>query len=187
MHIIYNMKSGISCIQEDGSSLTQVCKGSTRLHTIQSLTRAEFVSAAPLRLWKIWALGPRTGTLSATAHGFKPLQKSLRADYRATKKDTSLPVIGEMKNKACFSWCAFWGGNSCLPSNLKREYYHILPLKTSSVLKWNTLLFVYFYFFFWKRASLTLLSVCIQNHICWSQHQKHVLMLVVFFLPELIC
>lgn len=181
------MKSGISCIQEDGSHLTEVCKGSTRLHTIQSLTRAEFVSAAPLRLWKIWALGPRTGTLSATAHGFKPLQKSLHADYRATKKDTSLPVIGERKNKACFSWCACWGGNSCLPSNLKREYYRILPLKTSSVLKWNTLLFVYFYFFFWKKASLTLLSVCIQNHICWSQDQKHVLMLVGFFLPKLIC
>ena len=94
------MKSRISsflCTQEDGSHLTQVCKGSICLHTIQSLTRAESVSAAPLRLWKIWALGPRTGTLSATAHGFKPLQKSLHADYIATKTDMSLTVLGDEK------------------------------------------------------------------------------------------
>lgn len=158
------MKSRISCslcTQEDGIHLTQVCKGSTSLHTIHALTRVESVSAAPLRLWKIWALSPRTGTLSATAHGCKPLEKWLHADCIATKKDMSLTELEEMKNKACSSWCA------CLSSDVKREYYHSLPLKTSSILKWNTVLFVYF-FFFLKKASLTLLSVCVQNHICWS-------------------
>lgn len=79
-HLKYEDRDGFLCTQEDGSHVTKVCKGSTLLHTIQPLTGTEAVSDASLRLWNIWLLGPRTGTLSVTPHGFKPLQKSLRAD-----------------------------------------------------------------------------------------------------------
>lgn len=148
-HLKHEEQDGFLCTQEDGSHVTQVCKGSTLLQRIQPLTGAEAVSDASLRLRKVWLLGPRTGMLSITPHGFKPLQKSLHAgclqSYR--KKDMSLTMLGEMKNKACFSWCAFWGGNSCLPSNPKREHYHSPLLNTSPVLKGKTVLFGLGFFF----------------------------------------
>lgn len=171
------MKSRISCslcTQEDGIHLTQVCKGSTSLHTIHALTRVESVSAAPLRLWKIWALSPRTGTLSATAHGCKPLEKWLHADCIATKKGYEPHwVRRDEKQGLLFLMCLFiqWCQEGILPqSALKDKFY---PEMKHCV--------VCLFIFFLKKASLTLLSVCVQNHICWSQDKNYVLM---FFLSQ---
>lgn len=79
--------------------------------------------------------------MQSTAHGFKPLQKSLDADYIATKKgrrggNKNEPHCVRKDEKIRPAFLYVLSEVAILVySVFQREHYHSLPLKASSVLK----------------------------------------------------